>query len=215
MDRGASGTLIEKVGAGHGRAMRLAPGELLRITTVEGGQVADFWAFAADDPDEYLSMDHTRSVNSNIFVCVGSRLVSNRRRQLLSLVEDTASCRHDTLLCPCTGEIYRELGVTAPHRSCTANLHEALAEIGLSVPLTPASLNLFMNVPVAADGSVDRVPPPTGPGDSVLLRAETALVVVVSACPQDVTPINGARCVPTDLQLEVISASASQAAGDV
>jgi uncharacterized protein YcgI (DUF1989 family) len=206
--------LIEKVVAGHGRALRLEPGEFLRVTTVEGGQVADFWAFAADDPSEYLSMDHTRSVNSNIFVGVGSRLVSNRRRQLLSLVEDTASCRHDTLLCPCTSEIYRELGIEAPHRSCTANLHEALAEIGLSVPFTPASLNLFMNVPVAADGSVDRVPPPTRAGDSVLLRAEAALVVAVSACPQDVTPINGARCMPTDLQLEVLSAPEGEAPGN-
>src|SRR5690606_37957571 len=102
-------------------------------------------------------------------------LVSNQRRPMFTVVEDTSPGRHDTLLCPCNQAIYRELGASADHRSCTGNLHEALAEEGLDIPFTPASLNLFMNVPVAADGSVDRVPPRTSPGDYVVLRAEMDL----------------------------------------
>ena len=39
------------------------------------------------------------------------------------------------------------------------------------------------------------------PGDHVLLRAMEHLVVIVSACPQDMTPLNGGR--PKELLLEV------------
>lgn len=191
------------VPASHGRAFKVKAGDLIRISTPIGTQVADFWAFAAGDPYEHLSMDNTRSVNSNIFVAKGTALVSNHRRPMLTVVEDTSPGRHDTLLCPCNPAIYRELGVSGDHRSCVGNLHEALAEEGLKIPFTPASLNLFMNVPVASDGSVDRLPPHTSAGDYVVLRAEMDLILVVSSCPQDITPINGDARTPTDLNVDI------------
>lgn len=187
--------------ASHGKAFRLEAGQTAEVASPTGTQVADTWAVGVEDPDEYLSMEHTRSVNSNIFIVRGSKLVSNRRRPMLEILSDTSDSLHDTLLCPCTEEIYRELGVKTAHRSCTQNFHDALAEIGLFMPFTPASLNLFMNVPVAPDGAVDRLPPRTRPGDSILLRAETPLILVMSACPQDITPINGAERRPTELHV--------------
>ena len=87
--------------------------------------------------------------------------------------------------------IYRELGVEGYHRNCSDNFHEALAELNIVLPFTPASLNLFMSVPVAPDGVVDRLPPKAKAGDAVILRAEMRLVLILSACPQDITPING------------------------
>lgn len=194
------------VRASHGRAFQVRAGDHVRIATPVGTQVADTWAFAAADPLEHLSMDNTRSVNSNIFVDMGSRLVSNHRRLMLTVIEDTSPGRHDTLLCPCNPAIYRELGAGADHRSCTGNLHEALGQVDLVLPFTPASLNIFMNVPVAADGSVDRLPPRSRAGDHVLLRAEMDLTIVFSACPQDITPINGAARTPSDLHVEIIAA---------
>lgn len=196
------------VKASHGRAFALKAGDHVRITTPAGTQVSDTWAFAADDLQEHLSMDHTRSVNSNIFVDRGTRLVSNHRRLMMTVVEDTTPGRHDTLLCPCNSAIYRELGAPEDHRSCTGNLHYALEEAGLKVPFTPASLNLFMNVPVAPDGSVDRLPPRSAAGDHVVLRAEMDLTLVISACPQDITPINGDARTPTDLHVDIWSGDA-------
>ena len=35
-------------------------------------------------------------------------------------------------------------------------------------------------------------------------------IVVLSACPQDVTPINGAECTPRDAHYEVVEAGASR-----
>lgn len=185
--------------AGHGIAIHLRVGEALSVINLHGNQVVDAWAINPADHDECSALEHTRSVNSNLFFERGMSLVSTLRRPMLTLVDDTSPGRHDTLLCPCSAAIYRELGAGAEHRSCTANFHQALAERGLQCHYTPASLNLFMNVPIAADGSLQRVPPRSTAGDRVTLRAEMDVVVVLSACPQDITPINGIGRQPSDV----------------
>jgi uncharacterized protein YcgI (DUF1989 family) len=191
------------VAASRGRAFPMKAGQYARIINTHGTQVVDTWAVAAGDANETSSMDHTRSVNSNIFFIKGMSVMSSRRRPMLAMVADSADVRHDTLLCPCSSELYQQLGCTEPHRSCTGNFHEGLAEAGLAVPFTPASLNLFMNVPVKADGTVDRVPPATAAGDYIVLRAEMDLTLVLSACPQDITPINGAARTPKDVAVVI------------
>lgn len=180
-----------EIPARHGKAVSLRAGQRIEAINTNGQQVLDTWAFRADDPREYLSMEHSRSINSTIDLAAGATLVSNRRRAMRTLVEDRSPGVHDTLLCACNAEIYQELGCAGYHRNCEDNLHEALAEIGLTAPCTPAPLNLFMNTPPLADGRIDRRPPTAGPGDAVVLRAEMDLVLVLSACPQDVTVING------------------------
>lgn len=196
----------QAVPATLGRAFRMKAGQFARIVNTYGNQVVDTWAIAESDPREVSSMDHTRSVNSNIFFTEGMSLQSSRRRSMLTMVADSAKVRHDTLLCPCSADLYRQLGCTEYHRSCTDNYHEALSEEGISHDFTPASLNLFMNVPVKADGSVDRVPPATAAGDYVVLRADIDLLLVLSACPQDITPINGAARTPKDVAVSISSA---------
>ena len=57
-----------------------------------------------------------------------------------------------------------------------------------------------MNIPVAADGSVSWLPPVAAADDYGLLRAEMDCVVVMSACPQDIIPINGAARIPTSVR---------------
>ena len=187
--------------ARHGCALRLAAGDAVEVETPQGSQVVDTWAFAAADLTEYLAMEQTRSVNSVVQVRAGMHLVSNRRRPMLLLAEDTSPGVHDTLLCACNAAIYRELGCAPDHRSCEQNLHEALAAIGAAAPLTPAPFNIFMHVVVMADGGIDRRPPLARPGDRVRLLAEMDVIAAFSACPQDVTPINGPARAPTDIML--------------
>jgi uncharacterized protein YcgI (DUF1989 family) len=191
--------------ARHGKGVRVDRGASVKVINTHGSQVVDTWAFTLSEPRQYSSMDHTRSVNSNIFANRGTMIVSDRREPMLLLSDDSSPGRHDTLLCPCNGAVYRELGCTGYHRSCSDNLHEALSEFDIAFPFTPASLNLFMNVPVADDGSVTREPPSARPGDYVVLTAACDLLLVLSACPQDVTPINGAGRTPCDVQIEVMS----------
>jgi len=189
--------------ATRGTAVALRKGQVLSITNLQGNQVVDAWAVMQSDPFEYSSMEHTRSVNSNLFFQLQMPVVSIYRRAMFTLVGDTTPGRHDTLLCPCNAAIYRELGCAQYHRSCTDNFHEALQEQGITLPFTPASLNLFMNVPITEAGELDRVPPRSVAGDVLQLRADADIYVVLSACPQDITPINGAQRQPADIGLSI------------
>jgi hypothetical protein len=66
----------------------------------------------------------------------------------------------------------------------------------------PQPINLFMNIPVLGDGELGWEPAPTQAGDSVTQRAEMDCYVVVSACPQDIVPINGGN--PTSIAIELL-----------
>ena len=52
---------LYEVPARSSRAIRLSPGQTLRIVNTHGSQVVDTWAVALEDPDEVLSMQHTRA----------------------------------------------------------------------------------------------------------------------------------------------------------
>jgi uncharacterized protein YcgI (DUF1989 family) len=89
------------------RALPLKCGEQLRIINLEGSQVVDAWAFRANQPEEYLSTEHTRSCLEKLIPCVGDALYSNRRRPILRITEDTSPGVHDLLLSACDRERYR------------------------------------------------------------------------------------------------------------
>lgn len=184
--------------ARHGTAVTLAKGQAIKVVNTHGTQVLDTWAFGRGDLREFMSMEHSRSFNSKIMLAVGDSYVSDWRRPMLTVAADTSPGIHDTLLCACNRHIYEEQGCREYHRNCSDNLHEALAEKGLKVGFTPGPLNLFMNIPVHPDRSISRLPPVSRAGDYVRLRAEMDLVVVFSACPQDLSPINGADKTPRD-----------------
>jgi len=63
----------------------------------------------------------------------------------------------------------------------------------VTVNSVPAPLNLFMNIPWTQEGDVSFDAPKGKRGDYVKFRAERDLVVVMSACPQDILDINGRK----------------------
>ncbi len=190
--------------ARRGKAALLARGQSVRIINTHGQQVVDTWAFRRDDLTEFMSMEHSRTALERIIPTVGQSMVTNRRRPILTLVDDTSGGIHDTLLAACDRYRYELLGCEAYHDNCTDNLAAALAELGLTPPETPSPWNLFMNIPVGPDGSVSFEPPVSKPSGHLALRAEMDCVVVFSACPQDMVPINGVDCVPTEAHFQVI-----------
>ena len=192
-----------------GKAAFLEAGQRIRVINTHGQQVVDTWAFNRADLKEFMSMEHSRTFLSRIMARVGDSMATNRRRPILTLLEDTTvegdtAGIHDTLLAACDRYRYELLGCEGYHDNCTDNLAAALAELGLTRPETPSPWNLFMNIPVAADGSVAFVAPVSKPGDYVTLRAEMDCVVAFSACPQDVVPINGVNCTPTGAHFQVL-----------
>lgn len=177
--------------ARHGKAARLAKGQTIRIVNTHGNQVVDTWAFSAADLHEFMSMEHARAYIDRIRPKVGDPIASNQRRPILTLTEDTSPGVHDTLIAACDIWRYRNLGCQEYHRNCTDNLTEALAELGLVPPECPSPLNLWMNIPVVDNDGIQWLPPVSRPGDYVVLRAEIDCIVAMSACPQDMIPING------------------------
>ncbi len=176
---------------GHGRAFEMRTRATLTVTLSEGPQVADMWAFRPPDLDEFLSCEHTRSCLERLRPAVGDALYSNRRRPLLTVIEDTSPGVHDLLLSACDPERYALLGHKGPHRNCADNLCEALAALDLSAPELPSPVNLFENVGIDGHGRLEIHPPVARKGDAISLRAEQDLVAVVSACPMDIAPTNG------------------------
>jgi uncharacterized protein YcgI (DUF1989 family) len=190
------------VPAGAGRALWVRRGEQVRLIDVEGGQVGDVFAFAADDPGEHLSASHTRTSTGRLFPLIGEQFVTTRRRPILTLVEDTSPGVHDMLIAACDPARYRALG-TAEYASCADNLRDAMARIGMNVDVVPQPVNVFMNIPVAPSGELSWLPATSRPGDAVTFQAEMDCAVVVSACPMDLNAINGER--PTELAVELTS----------
>jgi uncharacterized protein YcgI (DUF1989 family) len=190
--------------ARRGRAVRLKSGQAIQIINTHGSQVVDTWAFNADDLGEYLSNEHMRPTLGSIFPKVGQPLITNRRRPILMLEADTSPGIHDTLVAACDTYRYGLLGCTDYHDNCDDNLHAALGLIGVRVDTTPSPLNLWMNIPVAPDGSTSWGEPVSKPGDHVILRAVLDCIVAMSACPQDILPINGAACRPTEAHYRVL-----------
>lgn len=186
-----------------GMAVRVSKGQSLTVINPAGFQVCDFWVFAADDLNEYSSMEHLHTSLGSIFPKVGDGVTSNLRRALMTITEDTSPGMHDTVIAACDHNRYRQLGVEEYHDNCADNLRQALIAIGLRAPAIPAPFNLWMNVPVQPDGSTSFEPPVSKPGDQMSFRAEMDVIAVMSACPQDVTPVNGEGTSPERLEFRV------------
>lgn len=195
---------LQTVPARRGRAVRLRKGQAIRIVNTHGTQVCDTWAFNADDLGEFMSTEHMHGYLNAIFPKKGDALVTNRRRPILVMEEDTSPGRHDTVIAACDVHRYAMLGCTEYHDNCTDNLHAAMAALGLPRTECPSPLNLWMNIPVDGDGRIQWLAPLSKAGDFVVLRAQMDCIVAMSACPQDMVPINGADCVPVEIQYEVI-----------
>ncbi len=192
---------LETIPARRGRAVRLVAGQSIRIVNTHGHQVVDFWAFCDPDVGEFLSMEHLRPTIGRIFPRAGDDLVTNRRRPVLHFVEDTSPGIHDTLIAACDDERYGLLGCTEYHDNCTDNLKAAMREAGVTAHEVPSPLNLWMNIPVDADGNTGWGEPVSLPGDHVVFRAAVDCICAMSCCPQDILPINKGKTVEAHFEL--------------
>jgi len=162
---------------------------------------------AANAPQmEYLSMSHSRAATLHLRPQVDDTLVSNLRQPILTMLEDTSGGVHDTLIAACDPQRYKGLEVEnwEEHGSCAENLVLALKElneraglkgakaVGAEVTINscPAPLNLFMNIPWDDKGEISFSAPKSKAEGFVRLKAERDVVIVMSACPQDVLEIN-------------------------
>jgi len=190
-----------------GVAVTVAQGRALRITTPEGQQAADFFAYNASNVTEWLSPMHSWVSTYSVKPRIGDMLRSRFRRPMLRLTEDTADGCHDMMIAACDQARYEEFGVEGPHASCADNLVAAMRRLGHQVGVIPQPVNFFTNTIIDADGVLTSPPNPVPAGAQVTLEALMDVICVVSSCPFDLErdgwTIN-APGGPTALHLEVL-----------
>lgn len=206
------------IAARSGVAVPLMTGSTIKVINTHGTQVIDTWAIiphatsspTAANPFVYMSMCHTRASTLHLTPLPGDSLVTNQRKPILKLLEDSSApaCVHDTLIAACDIHRYHELGVAESdyHDSCSDNFRAALErDVGITgfQPSPPDPFNLWMNIPVklredivvngastSNGAAVSFEAPVSGKGDYVVLQALRDCVIVMSACPQDILKIN-------------------------
>jgi len=92
---------LETLAARTGVALRLAQGDRLRIVNTHGKQVVDLWAVVDGDVLESMSMPHCRNPWYRLAPRPGDVFVTNLRRPILRLLEDSSPGIHDTLIPSC------------------------------------------------------------------------------------------------------------------
>jgi len=189
------------VPAGEGRAVLVREGHHVRVVDVEGGQVGDLFAVALADPGEYASASHTRVAIAKLFPRPGDPVMTNRRRPILSVTADTSPGRHDMLYAACDPARYALLGAQSSHRSCAENLRQALDAHGVTLPVVPQPLNVFMDVRPGEDGILTSHPASSARGDYIAFQAHMDCLVVLSSCPMDIVPISVGGITPLELQV--------------
>ena len=152
---------------------------------------------------EFLSMEHCRTSLGRIYVRTGDRLVTNRREALVEIEEDTSQGVHDILIAACDLARYQQLGAEGYHDNCRDNLKNALGALGLKTPHVPSPFNIWMNVKIEKDGHYRWQAPVSTPGERIVLKALAPSIAIMSACPQDMTAVNGDQYLTYGLTFKV------------
>src|SRR5207244_12231435 len=93
-------SLIE-IPARRGKAAIMAAGQIVTVINTHGEQVVDTWAFNRADLDEFMSNEHTRAHSLHLVPKPGDVLRTNKRRPILTLIEETSGGIHYTLIPVC------------------------------------------------------------------------------------------------------------------
>ncbi len=178
-------------------------GETFRILDLEGNQAADTLFFSAGDPSERYSATDTIREQGNVFIKLGTVLMSNLCRPMLTITADTVG-RHDTLGGACATEsntVRYALEKKTMH-ACRDSYLLAVTEnehYGLSKRDITHNINFFMNVPVTATGGLTFEDGLSGPGKYVEMRADMDVIVLISNCPQLNNPCNAYNPTPIEI----------------
>jgi uncharacterized protein YcgI (DUF1989 family) len=187
------------VPGGSGFAAAIASDSVLRVVDIDGKQVGDLVLFVAEDPTERFSQANTRKLENTIHLRQGSQLWSTRCRPLATITKDSVQ-EHDILSSACSPYDYPIRFGIRGHRSCLANLVEALSPYGIKEALIPDPINVFMHQELSGAGTFTVAEPLSKAGDSIELLARFDSIFAISACPQDQNACNGWKI--TDLLVE-------------
>jgi urea carboxylase-associated protein 1 len=177
-------------------------GQTLRIVDLGGCQAVDTLLYNAEDTGDRYSAPNTIRTQGNIFLTVGTKLISSEGNVLATITADTCG-KHDTSGGACSAESNSaRFGLDKRHmHNCRDNFLLELSRLGMDKRDLVSNINFFMNVPVSPDGTLEIVDGISDPGSYVDMVANRDVIVVISNCPQMNNPCNGYN--PTPIRLLV------------
>ena len=93
------------ISACSGIRLDVKKGQNITVIDIEGGQVVDFFAEAADCPNEFLSTGVTIDCNESLKLKIGDIIYTNLYRPMLKVLSDDVG-EHDLLHPCCRPEMY-------------------------------------------------------------------------------------------------------------
>jgi hypothetical protein len=173
----------------------LRRGHELRIEDSEGGANVAALFYNFECPVERYNMPDTLKAQHTAHLTEGFVLYSDMGRILASITADTRGW-HD----PLGGHndaraVHAKYGVSsyqeqrnAWHRNTRDNFLAELGKYGLGLRDLSPNVNFFSKVVVGNDGSMKFATAQPGPGDSVTLRAEMNLLVILDTGQHPLDP---------------------------
>ena len=195
----------EVVLAGDYWIQEVKAGETVRILDLYGNQAADTLFYSAADPGERYSAVDTIQRQRNVYLTVGSRLMSTAGQEMLQITADTCG-RHDTLGGACATEsntVRYALQKKCMH-ACRDSYLLALIDnpqYGLDKRDLTHNINFFMNVPITPQGGLTFADGISAPGKYVEMEARMDVIVLISNCPQLNNPCNGYNPTPIEVMI--------------
>ena len=195
-----------------GKAFIVEAGHYLRVIESEGKQVAGVMFFNAHNYKEQFMAEFSGGLNyfrppepgkMGSHYRLGELYSKVPYENLMLTVTDNKIGDH-FLGTHCSKLMMEVLGAPG-HRSCTDNFSDALKEFGMELEdvYSPSIINVFANVTIdqKADGEVHIRPPRSVKDDYIEFLAEMDVLVAVSACPDDQSPMNDHECKSIGIQI--------------
>ena len=195
-----------------GMAFNVEAGKYFRVIESEGKQVAGLMFYNAHNYKEQFMAEFSGGLNYFQPPELGKVGSHYRLGELYSkvpyenlMLTVTDNRLGDHFLGTHCSRLMMEVLGTAGHRSCSDNFADALRGYGLELDdvYSPSVLNVFANVHIdtRGDGEISIQPPRSQKGDYIEFLATMDLLVVVSACPDDITPMNDHDCKSLQIQI--------------
>jgi len=167
----------------------------LRLTDLEGGANIGLMAYNADAPLDRLNLPDTLKAQYTAKLTRGHVLMSDMGRALLSITNDTCGW-HDPLgghgNAALVKQKYGEKSYQEARNDWYRNAHEnflvELGKHGLGKRDLVANVNFFSRLNVDADGCMTYIAGNSKAGDTVDLRAEMNVLVVLNTCQHPLDP---------------------------
>src|SRR5262245_28458570 len=161
----------------------------LRLTDIEGGANVGLMAYNADDPLDRLNLPDTLKAQYTAKLTRGHVLMSDMGRTLLSITADTCGW-HDPLgghdNAALVREKYGEHNYQQARNDWYRNAHDnflvELGKHGLGARDLVANANFFSRLDADNEGHLTFRPGNSKAGDTVDLRAEMNVLVVLNTC---------------------------------